>query len=55
MTNKPEGRPTELVDVIEQAREAAEERLRLIYKSVFTGKPMEEGQKVAPMPIERPQ
>jgi len=37
---KPEGKPTELTDLILDARDAAEERLTLIYRSIFTGKPM---------------
>ena len=40
---KPEGRPTELTDLILDARDAAEERLTVIYRSIFTGKPMTRG------------
>lgn len=49
----PDGRPVELSEFILQAKEAAEERLAAIHRSIFSGKPLEKQPKPAPMPIEQ--
>lgn len=49
---KPQGRPTELTDLILDAKEAAEERLTMIHRSIFTGKPMQQGRRKPYEPLE---